>query len=342
MLKKLFKRVTKKDESKKQITSKTIEEHREAVLAKGRKFKYPIQYAKNKLVINTIVISLVALALAGTFGWLQLYRFQNTSQLAYRVTEFLRLSVATIDGERVLYSDYLKQYRSSIRVIERQGGRISDDDSGRRQRNHYKRMALDNAIVNAYVSKLAREKDITISQRRIDDVLSTHLVSGDAQVTKSNFENLIRDNFGLSLSEYKRMFIELPLLRKDVSVRIDDNARETVQKLADQIRSDGSNFEELALDLGDRVVYESSSGLVGLLNQDGGRAVEASRLSVGQVSEPFLSRSGDSYYVIKLLNKTDDRVEYATIRVPLTELNRRIEQLRRDGKIREFISIPED
>ena len=35
------------------ITNETIAEHREQILAGGRRFKYPIQYTKHKLIINT-------------------------------------------------------------------------------------------------------------------------------------------------------------------------------------------------------------------------------------------------------------------------------------------------
>ena len=38
------------------ITNDTVAEHREKVLAGGRKLKYPLQYTKRKLVRNTILI----------------------------------------------------------------------------------------------------------------------------------------------------------------------------------------------------------------------------------------------------------------------------------------------
>ena len=38
------------------ITNETVAEHRERILAGGRRFKYPVQYARHRLVINTIII----------------------------------------------------------------------------------------------------------------------------------------------------------------------------------------------------------------------------------------------------------------------------------------------
>ena len=50
-----------------------VEERREEVLSRGRKFKYPLQYAKHKLVINTVVIAVVGVVLLMVSGWAALY-----------------------------------------------------------------------------------------------------------------------------------------------------------------------------------------------------------------------------------------------------------------------------
>ena len=53
------------------ITNGTIEERRKEVLDKGKKFKYPVQYSKHKLVINTIIISFIVAVIGVAFGWFQ-------------------------------------------------------------------------------------------------------------------------------------------------------------------------------------------------------------------------------------------------------------------------------
>ena len=73
------------------ITQQNIEESREEILAKGKKFKYPFQYAKHRLVINTILIAVVALGTFVVIGWVQLYKAQNTGEVAYRFTKVLKL-----------------------------------------------------------------------------------------------------------------------------------------------------------------------------------------------------------------------------------------------------------
>ena len=108
------------------ITNDTVAEHREKVLAGGRKLKYPLQYTKRKLVRNTILISLGALVAFVVLVWVQLYVWRDTSEWAYRVTRVVPVPVAQIDGEYVRYSDYLLYYRSTVAVLENQG-RSGDD-----------------------------------------------------------------------------------------------------------------------------------------------------------------------------------------------------------------------
>lgn len=66
-----------------------VEKRREEVLAQGRKFKYPMQYAKHRLIINTVVVAVVAIVLMVVAGWAMLYKLQDTGNMIYRVTQVI-------------------------------------------------------------------------------------------------------------------------------------------------------------------------------------------------------------------------------------------------------------
>ena len=66
-----------------------VEERREEVLAKGRKFKYPLQWTKHRVVVNTILIAIIIFAMLIVGGWLALYRLNMTNDLLFRVTEII-------------------------------------------------------------------------------------------------------------------------------------------------------------------------------------------------------------------------------------------------------------
>ena len=52
------KSLAKQSEDIKKTEREKVDERREEVLARGRKFKYPLQYSKHKLVFNTIIIEI--------------------------------------------------------------------------------------------------------------------------------------------------------------------------------------------------------------------------------------------------------------------------------------------
>ena len=91
----------KKDEKKTDL--ERVEERREEVLAQGRKFKYPLQYTKHRVVVNTVLIGIIITALLAVGGWLALYKFQMTDELLYRATMIVPVSVANVDGEKVRF-----------------------------------------------------------------------------------------------------------------------------------------------------------------------------------------------------------------------------------------------
>ena len=58
------------DTAPERITNETVAEHREKILAGGRRFKYPHQYARTRLIRNTILVVVAAIvALAGLIWW---------------------------------------------------------------------------------------------------------------------------------------------------------------------------------------------------------------------------------------------------------------------------------
>ena len=97
-----------------------------------------MQYAKHKLIINTIVVAVVALILMVVAGWAMLYKVQDTGDMIYRVTQVVPVPVAKVDGANVRYSDYLMIYRSNLMTAEQQGGQLGDSEDADAVREGYK------------------------------------------------------------------------------------------------------------------------------------------------------------------------------------------------------------
>ena len=315
-----------------------IAERREEVLSKGRKFRYPIQYTKHRVVFNTIIIGVLALCALIGLGWLALYKFQDTGDIIYRVTQTLPVTVASVDGEPVRYSDYLMIYRSSIKTVEQQSGQLGNDEDANNLRQSYKRTALNNAESYAYAAKLAREKNISVSEDEIQETYDEHRKIGVDERSDEAFAAILEKNFGMSTREYRHM-LQMSLLKSKVAQAIDSQAQTTATQIEAEVAGGNSDLAKIAEKFGDKVQYEETGGLVSSTNIDGGRATKALGLQPNQVSQKFLSTNGDGYYFVKLIAKKDTQVNYASIKVKFTTFNDQLNKLRQEHKIDEAIEL---
>lgn len=318
-----------------------VEERRDEVLARGRKFKYPMQYAKHKLVINTVIVAVVAIVLMIVAGWAMLYKLQDTGNMIYRVTQIIPVPVAEVAGEKVRYSDYLMIYRSNLEASEKQSGQLGEGEDADLVRDGYKQAALASAIEYAYALKLGKEMGIEVTDEEIDQAFDEHRKVGGVERSEEVFLKIIRDNFGMNRKEYRRM-LYLTMMKAKVSQAVDQTAQDLTAQAEQLIGEKAGNLFEVAAALGEAVQYEETGGLVDNMNVDGGRSNMAMTLEPGATSGRFLSANGDGYYFVKLNEKTDTQVNYASLKIDFTEFDAQVEALYKDGEVKEYIKIGED
>lgn len=315
-----------------------VEERREEVLAQGRKFKYPMQYAKHKLVINTVIVAVVAIVLMVVLGWFLLYKAQDTSEMIYRVTQVLPVPVAEVDGEKVRYSDYLMIYRSSLLTAEQQGGQMGEDADAETMRAIYKQAAMDLAVSYTYALKLGREMGITVSDEEVDAAFNDHLMVGGVERSEEAFLKILNDNFGMSKTEYRRM-LYLTLMKAKVVQAVDDDANRLAAEVERMLGENGGDLMAVADALGEAVEYQETGQLVDNKNVDGGRSSKAATLEPEQLSERFLSSNGDGYYYVKLVEKTDTEVNYNSLKISFTKFDTMVQELYDNGKVEVYINL---
>ncbi len=325
------------------ITNETVAEHRERILAGGRRFKYPVQYARHRLVFNTILISMVALVILTVFIWWQLFPQQNSSTFFYRITRVLPIPVASVDGEHVPFSYYLMGYRSQAYYLEKKEGVNLQAPDSKARVDFIKRKALNDAIDDTYAAKIAREKDITVSDQQVDDAIAFQRKSRDGVASKETYDAIIKDHFDWTPNEAREVTAR-KLLRQEVAYSIDTQATDKRDKALSLLKTE-KDFDKIAQALGgsgDSKVTAGVTPLVPRTNQDGGLAAKAATLKKGETSDAFKSSSGDGYYIVQLLDSDNDgRISYAYIRIPLTVFAQRLEMLRKDNKINEYITVAE-
>ena len=325
------------------ITSETVAEHREHILSGGRKFKYPIQYIRHKLVINAIIISLSALIVAAAIGWWQLYPMQNTTEFMYRVTKVIPVPVASVDGKPVLYSDYLMIYLSSVHFSETKEQLNQKTDDGKMQIEYIKQQSLQHAVSDAYAAKLAEKLKIGISDSEFQDFLKARRQTSNGEISEQSYYAIVLDWYGWSPEEYRHI-TESTLLRQKVTFAMDKDALSTVNKVEAAIKADQkADFKSLAAVISKQTGVATSynvSGWVSKSNSDGGLSIEAAKLKINGVSSVIKSSTGDGYYIVRLLDINDSSIKYEYIKVPVMAFAKSLAQIEKDHKVVRYISVP--
>ena len=338
------------------ITNDNISEHREDILAKGRKLKYPMQYSKKRLIVISIVVVVAAVT---TFGlWLNnaLYKQQQTGDFFFSVTKILPLNVASVDGQPVRYQDYLRRLRADVHYYLNHEHRSFNSDEGEVELNYHKRKDLDVAEKAAYVEYLAKQNDISVSMDEVDaEIAAMREANGE---TEEGLISTLESYYGWSMSDY-RLTTHDQMLEQAVSYAIDNEAKETADEVLERLQA-GADFSVVAGNgtSGDTTQQTGSvSSAQTLPNVQNGGTITAkttdqdptgvvqavSKLSVGELTEVGRMRSNNAnyYYIARLDAKDGEDIQYSLILIKLTKLDDDFAKLRADGKIEEYISVPE-
>lgn len=347
---------SKKAPTSLRITNDNISEHREDILAKGRKLKYPMQYSKKRLIVISIVVVVAAVT---TFGlWLNnaLYKQQQTGDFFFSVTKILPLNVASVDGQPVRYQDYLRRLRADVHYYLNHEHRSFNSDEGEVELNYHKRKDLDVAEKAAYVEYLAEQNDISVSMDEVDaEIAAMREANGE---TEEGLISTLESYYGWSMSDY-RLTTHDQMLEQAVSYAIDNEAKETADEVLERLQA-GADFSVVAGNgtSGDTTQQTGSVSSVQTLpnvqnggtitaktiDQDPTGVVQAvSKLSVGELTEVGKMRSNNTnyYYIARLDAKDGEDIQYSLILIKLTKLDDDFAKLRADGKIEEYISVPE-
>jgi hypothetical protein len=344
LMKKLIKRVQRKKEeaAPARITNDTVAEHRERILAGGRRFKYPIQYARHRLVFNTIVVSIAFIILLAAVGWWQLYPMQNSSAFMYRLTRIIPVPVAVVNDEQVPYSDYLVQYRGSEYYLNKYGEVKLDSADGKRQLDYIKRQSLDKAEQTAYARQLARKLNVSVTNDDIDKFINEERNTANGRVSQETYDSSMQLYYGETSSDY-RLRIANSMLEAKIAFAIDDNANAQVkqaQALINSTKGDLSTVAgQMAKSEGGKVTA-GQSGPVDVTSKFSGlRVSEVANMAKGAVSGPLKSTTDDGYYFVKVIDKTGTQVDFLYLHIPLTKFADDFSKLSSSHKIQEYIKI---
>jgi parvulin-like peptidyl-prolyl isomerase len=323
------------------ITNDTVEEHREKILADGRKFKYPFQYAKHKIIINTIIVVIITILAFGGWLWYMLYQKQATGDFFYGATKVLSLPVANVDGHSVSYADYLRRARSAIFYKEHQEKVDFSTQDGQRELDYLKRVELDRVERVAYAAKIAKSQNITVSDKEVDTEIDNNLKASNGEsMARADYENyVLKRYFGWTMDDY-RIELHNQLLERKVSFVVDKKALKKVNDIKARLKA-GDDFATVAREMSDDdTTREIGGGISAQTGDADPNELIAIVRGLGKNAISDVIQGVDGYYIVKLESKTDDATKYLMIKVALKQFSDDFNKLRKADKIKEYIKVP--
>lgn len=225
------------------ITTETIGEHREEVLSGARKYIYPLQHSKHRIVVITTGIIVATIVMFLVYCAVALYRFHQHNTFLYRITQIVPFPIARTGGTYINYENYLFELRHYIHYYE---NKQRDLFGGEQQILTYRKQALEDVINNAYVKILADKNDVKVTDKEVDAQITAVRDQNRLGSNDKVFADVLRDYWGWSIADFKRSLKEQILATK-VSAKLDTETDGKAHSVLAQILG-GADFSQWAKD----------------------------------------------------------------------------------------------
>jgi len=321
------------------ITNETVAAHREEVLSSARKYIYPLQHSKHKIVLISTALFITALVSFFIYCALSLYRFKSNSSFLYGVTQVVSFPVARAGSHFVAYENYLFELRHYIHYYELQQKVDFTTLEGKQQLAEYKKRALQKVVDDAYIKQLAAKYKVSISSKELNDQISLVRSQNRLGANEKGFEDVLRDNFGWSVDDFKRSLRQEMLAQKVVSVLDTDTQNRAIAALG-ELQS-GVSFADVAKKYSDDPTTKDNGGEFGALIDKTNRDLAAQitdalfKLQPGQTST--IINTGYSLEIVKNLEIQGDKIRGTHIALSFKGINTYLNDFKDKHKARLFI-----
>lgn len=240
-----------------QITNETIAEHREEVLKGARKYIYPLQHSKHRIV--TVTLSIVGIAFVAFLIYCvaALYNLYQYNTFVYRITQVVPFPIAKAEGKYVAYENYLFELRHFVHYYQSQQ-QLNFQGNDKEQLIRFRKQALSNVIDNAYVGIIAKQNHVGVSGKEVDSRISE--VRNQNRLGSNNkvFADVLRDYWGWSIVDFKRS-LKQEILSEKVAAKLDSQANQKAQAALDKVNS-GTDFGQVAKESSEDPSAKTNSG----------------------------------------------------------------------------------
>jgi len=345
--KRLAKKQQKAEEADRlpRITNETVATHREEVLSGARKYIYPLQHSKHKVVTITTALFITAVLAFTTYCVVALYKVQSTSTFVYRVTQVLPFPIAREGSRFIAYENYLFELRHYMHYYENEQKLSFKTESGKQQLDSYKKRALDKVDADARIKQIAKEKFISVSDAEVDDQIALSRAQNRLGGSSRVFEDVIREYYGWSLNDFRRS-LKSQLLEEKVNAALDTDAKDKVALATTAIKS-GTPFADVAKQYSEDDATKATGGELGVIDASNTAASPQTidalfKLKAGESSEPIIISydSGYAFEIIKNIDGGSEKAKAAHIIIRLKDIATYLNDQKEKQPTRRYIKLP--
>ncbi|HMS50289.1 MAG TPA: peptidylprolyl isomerase [Candidatus Saccharibacteria bacterium] len=329
------------NESAPRITNETVAEHREEVLSSARKYIYPLQHSKHKIVLISTSLFIAALIGFFTYTTIALYRLKSYSSFLYAVTQVIPFPAARAGSDFVAYENYLFELKHYIHYYENQQKLNFATESGKQQLTEFKKRALTKVVNDAYIKQLAKQNKATVSDKEVDAeiqiVREQNRLGGSDRV----FEDVLRDYWGWSINDFKRS-LKQQLLAQKVLPLLDKDTASRAEQASAELKTN-SDFVAAAKKYSDDAGSKDNGGEFGFAVDRTNRDIPAKTtqtlftLKPGQISE--VVNTGYTLEIIKNIEQQGEKIRGAHIVFTFKDINTYVNDQKDKHKTRLFIKV---
>lgn len=324
------------------ITNETVAEHREEVLKSARKYIYPLQHSKHRIVLISTGLFIATIVGFFVYCTLALYKFQDDSTFVYRVTQVIPFPIARTNGAFVAYENYLFELRHYTHYYETQLKVNFDSGKDKEQLEQFKRRALDKVVNDAYVKQLAAEHNITVSDQEVEDQIAIVRNQNRLGSSEKVFEDVIRDYWGWTENDFKRS-LRTTLLAQKVVAKLDTETNEKAAAALAEIQA-GADFATVAKKYSDDPSKENG-GEIGFAVDRTSKEIPAQatdalfRVQPGQTTGVI--NTGYTLEILKNIETNGDKIRAARIVINYKDIEKYINELKDKQKFTQYIRLAE-
>jgi parvulin-like peptidyl-prolyl isomerase len=323
------------------ITNETVSEHREEVLSSARKYIYPLEHSKHRIV--RVSLALLSAAILGFFvlTTFSLYKSQNTGGFVYDVTRIVPFPVAKAGSSWVSYESYLFELRRNMHYYQTQQQANFSSKDGKDQLQRLKRQAMDQVIQDAYIKQLAKQNGVSVTNQNVNNQLA--IVRSQNRLGSNNrvFREVLKEFWGWSEADFKRE-LKQQLLKQAVASKLDIAANRKAQAALQQLNT-GVDFAKLAGDVSEDQATKGSGGQYPSTITVGDRGLPPAvtdalfKLKPGQISSVI--NTGYTLEILKLIDNTNGTAHAAHIQFNLKDVSTFVKEVQDQHPSHQYIKF---